>query len=154
MPNVREFVVSEIKWVPLPLSVHVNSSRGTHKITGVHKITGILVICLHNHNICNVFWHHVLFACRALDAQFDSIISYPLECFWCPALTLQIEQRASVWHTSNGSDVFVWLPTEFSKSLCYKLLHFLHNRKLARDDSLVILMLPLVFQMVDQTKSL
>ena len=76
----------------LPLSVHVR------------KITSMTVIHLdfvHVHNISNVhMYSDVMFACSAMDAQFDSAfslaISEALNCLRCPELILKTEQRVVV----------------------------------------------------------
>ena len=74
-----------------------------------------------------------------MDTQFYSAISYSLKCLRSPELTLKTEQRVSVKHIYDGRGVFVWQPTGFGKSLCYKFLPFLYDRRLDRDDSLVVL---------------
>ena len=54
----------------------------------------------------------------------------------------------------EGKDVFLWLPTGFGKSICYEILPFVFDVKLARMDSVVIVVSPLVSLMTDQTRSL
>ena len=53
-----------------------------------------------------------------------------------------------------GKDVFVWLPTGFGKSLCYEVLPFVFDYKLGRQDSLVIVVSPLISLMADQVMGL
>ena len=50
--------------------------------------------------------------------------------------------------------MFLWLPTGFGKSLCYEVLPFLFDDKLGKDNSVVIVVSPLISLMVDQVQSL
>ena len=62
----------------------------------------------------------------------DLVVSYTLQRFSCEAMTLEAEQRVSVKYMYEGKDVFVWLPTGFGKSVCYKVLPFAFDVKLGR----------------------
>ena len=48
---------------------------------------------------------------------------------YAPAVTK--EQKQAIHAIYSGSDVFVWLPTEFGKSVCLKTLPFVFDFKLA-----------------------
>ena len=84
----------------------------------------------------------------------DSALSYALQRLGCEAMMLKPQQRESVKSVYEGKDVFLWLPTGFGKSLCYEVLPFVFDVKLARLDSVVIVVSPLVSLMTDQTRSL
>ena len=84
----------------------------------------------------------------------DRSISLALERVGCPSVTLKKEQRACIKSVYEGKDVFLWLPTGFGKSLCYEVLPFVLGDKLNRQDSLVIVVSPLVSLMIDQVQSL
>ena len=53
---------------------------------------------------------------------FSSALSYALERFGTPNLTLKEEQRKWLEAVYRGNSVFVWLPTLFGKSICYQAL--------------------------------
>lgn len=84
----------------------------------------------------------------------DSALSYALQRLGCQAMMLKPQQRESVKCMYEGKDVFLWLPTGFGKSICYEVLPFVFDVKLARVDSVVIVVSPLVSLMTDQTRSL
>ena len=48
---------------------------------------------------------------------------------YSPAVTK--EQKQAIHAICSGSDVFVWLPTEFGKSVCFQTLPFVFDFKLA-----------------------
>ena len=50
-------------------------------------------------------------------------------------ITVKEEQRSSMRAVYEGSDVFVWLPTGYGKSLCYQALPFLMDYKKGLVDS-------------------
>ena len=50
-------------------------------------------------------------------------------------MTVKEEQRSSMRAVYEGSDVFVWLPTGYGKSLCYLALPFLMDYKKGLVDS-------------------
>ena len=50
--------------------------------------------------------------------------------------------------------MFLWLPTSFGKSLCYEVLPFLFNDKFGKDNSVIIVVSPLVSLMETKSKSL
>ena len=66
----------------------------------------------------------------------------------------------AVRHVYNGKDVFLWLPTGFSKSVCYELLPFVMDYKRGKRGngqesySTVLVVSPLVSLMIDQVTSL
>ena len=72
----------------------------------------------------------------------------------CSSLSLKHEQKECIKCIFDGKDVFVWLPTGFGKSICYEVLPFMFDKKVGRDNSLVIVISPLVSLMVDQVRSL
>ena len=72
----------------------------------------------------------------------------------CSSLSLKPEQKECIKYIFDGKDVFVWLPTGFGKSICYEVLPFIFDKKLGRDNSLVLVISPLVSLMVDQVRSL
>ena len=94
-------------------------------------------------------------ACTTRD--FDGILSHALQRLGTPDLEPNPEQIAAMQLIYKGRDAFVWLPSSFSKSLCYETLPFLCDWKLGRVDckpSVVIVISPLVVLMVDQVNSL
>ena len=76
----------------------------------------------------------------------------------CPELALKEEQKLAIHAIYSGSDVFVWLPTGFGKSMCFHTLPFVFDYKLelvsASKRSVVVVVAPLVALMVDQVQSL
>jgi len=54
--------------------------------------------------------------------EMDRSILYALERLGCASVTLKDEQTACVKAIYEGKDVFLWLPTGFSKSMCYEVL--------------------------------
>ena len=42
-------------------------------------------------------------------------------------MTLKPEQKACVKSIYEGKDIFLWLPTGFGKSICYKVLPFVFD---------------------------
>ena len=48
---------------------------------------------------------------------------------YAPAVTK--EQKQAIHTICSGSDVLVWLPTEFRKSVCFQTLPFVLDFKLA-----------------------
>ena len=81
-------------------------------------------------------------------------ISYALEKIGRPSVTLKPEQRECIEDMYEGKDVFAWLPTGFGKSLCYEVLPYIFDYKLERQDSLVIVVSPLISLMADQVMGL
>ena len=59
-------------------------------------------------------------------------------------------QRECIEHLYGRKDVFVWLLISFGKSLCYEVLSFMFDDKFGSQDSLVIVISPLISLMVDQ----
>ena len=74
-----------------------------------------------------------------------------------PELVLKEEQKLAMFSLFSGSDVFVWLPTGFRKSICFQTLPFMFDcivKEEVKKRSLLIVVAPLVALMVDQAKSL
>ena len=71
-------------------------------------------------------------------------IAYALRRVGYPSMTLEPEQKDCVQCVYEGKDVFVWLPTEFGKTVCFEVFPFMFDMKLGRVDSLVVVVSPLV----------
>ena len=84
----------------------------------------------------------------------DRSISYTLEKIACSSVVLKSEQETCIKRIYEGTDVFLWLPTGFGKSLCYEVLPFVFDDKLGKDNSVVIVVSPLISLMVDQVQNL
>ena len=84
----------------------------------------------------------------------DRSISYALEKIACSSIVLKAEQATCIKYIYEGKDVFLWLPTGFGKSLCYEVLPFVFDDKLGKDNSVAIIVSPLISLMVDQVQSL
>ena len=84
----------------------------------------------------------------------ESSLVYALAKVGCSSISLKPEQKECIKSILDGNDVFVWLPTGFGKSVCYEVLPFMFDKKLGRDNSLVLIVSPLVSLMVDQVRSL
>ena len=69
-------------------------------------------------------------------------------------MSLKPEQKECIKCIFDGKDVLVWLPTGFGKSICYEVLPFMFDKNFGTDNSLVIVVSPLVSLMVDQVRSL
>ena len=52
------------------------------------------------------------------SCSFKEAQSYALVQLGMPLLSLKEEQKQAIHAIYSGSDVFVWLPTEFRKSVC------------------------------------
>lgn len=91
----------------------------------------------------------------AATVTFDEAISYAFQRLSCPTLKLKPEQRSAIEYIFNGSDVFVWLPTGFGKSICYQVLPYLFDAKFDKQTpSAVLIVSPLLSLMVDQVRTL
>ena len=98
------------------------------------------------------------------DAQFLSAIEYALRCISRENFAPKPQQLETVRQVCHGRDVFLWLPTGFGKTLCYKLLPFVSDyrrgkRSSGRESphtsfSTVIVISPLVSLMFDPVTSL
>ena len=84
----------------------------------------------------------------------ESYIPDALAKVGCSSITLKPQQKECVDNIVAGRDVFLWLPTGFGKSICYEVLPFVFNRKLQRDNCLVLIISPLISLMIDQVRSL
>ena len=73
---------------------------------------------------------------------------------------LKSGQEAAIRDVYDGSDVFVWLPTGYGKSICYQVLPYLFDSKLGRvdaspvDQCVVLVISPLISLIVDQVTAL
>jgi len=91
---------------------------------------------------------------------FHDSVTYALACLKQRSVKLKPEQESAIKATYEGSDVFLWLPTGYGKSICYQVLPFLFDCKLNRTNSLpkqqsmVLVVSPLISLMVDQVKKL
>ena len=77
--------------------------------------------------------------------------SYVLEKITCSCTVLKAEQAACIKHLFEGK---VWLSTGFGESLCYEVLPFIFDDKLGKNNSVVVVVSPLVSLMIDQVQSL
>ena len=68
-------------------------------------------------------------------SSFSEALSYALRRLKMTRITAKEEQRSSMRAVYEGSDVFVWLPTGYGKSLCYQALPFLMDYKKGLVDS-------------------
>ena len=95
---------------------------------------------------------------REYTSSFQEALTYAQEMLGCPELALKEEQKLAIHAIYSGSDVFVWLPTGFGKSMCFHTLPFVFDYKLelvsASKRSVVVVVAPLVALMVDQVQSL
>ena len=91
-------------------------------------------------------------------SSFSEALFYALRRLEMTQITVREEQRSSMRAVYDGSDVFVWLPTGYGKSLCYQALPFLMDYKKGLVDSGkscgVLVVSPLIALMVDQVESL
>ena len=76
------------------------------------------------------FTWHIEFTMATHGEDLDLAVSYTLQRFGCEVMTLEAERWASVKYMYEGKDVFVWVPTGFGKSVCYKVLPFVFDVKL------------------------
>ena len=87
--------------------------------------------------------------------SFELALRYALECIGKQGLDLKFEQKQALRASFGGDDVFVWLPTGFGKSVCFKCLPFLFDHKLGRTGakssrSTMLVISPLLSLMSDQ----
>ena len=87
--------------------------------------------------LCDIIYVHVAVSLNRISLTMDAIqdldfaLSYALQQLRCEAMILKPQQRESVKCTYEGKDVFLWLPTGLGKSICYKVLPFVFDVKLA-----------------------
>ena len=66
----------------------------------------------------------------SFSSPFLEAITYALSELGTPELSLKEEQKLAIHAVYSGSDVFVWLPTGFGKSVCFQTLPFVFDHKL------------------------
>ena len=71
--------------------------------------------------------HHQLAWLFQWITLFQSVLMYAVSNIKHPGLSLKPEQVAAIQAVNWGKNVFVWLPTGFGKSLCYKALPFVYD---------------------------
>ncbi len=93
-------------------------------------------------------------------ATFYSALVHTLSCVGKPDLVLKDKQLEALKYLYDGSDVFLWVPTGYGKSICFQALPFLFDVKLGRvsappsERSVVLVISPLVSLMVNQVSLL
>lgn len=101
-------------------------------------------------------------ACCSSDSSsarsFSEVVSFAMRRLEMTHISIKKEQHSSMKAVYEGSDVFVWLPTGYGKSLCYQAIPFLMDYKKGLVDSVkscsVIVVSPLIALMVDQVENL
>ena len=88
------------------------------------------------------------------DPKFQTTLTCALECIRHGGLRPKPEQEATIRSIYQGRDMFAWLLTGFGKSLCYEAIPFVYDWKLCRENSLVLVVSPILALMVDQVNSL
>ena len=68
--------------------------------------------------------------------DFCSALSYALSCVGKPSLVLKDKQLEALKFLYAGSDVFLWVPTGYGKSIYFQALRFLFDVKLGRMSAL------------------
>ena len=137
----------------------------TQQKLGIRKLSNIYrVLLLYTNRATLVHYKRCGSQTLTMDAihgsTFDQSLTYALSKIGKPGIILKEEQRSVVRHIYYGKDVFLWLPTGFGKSICYEVLPFLFDHKLATTasaagiSSVVLVISPLLSLMVDQVASL
>jgi len=91
------------------------------------------------------------------NTKLELAVAHALSCLKLVGFTVKEKQLETVKYLSEGHDVFGWFPTGYGKSLCYQMLPFVFDSLLGRvnsDQSIVLVVSPLVSLMVDQVSSL
>ena len=65
-----------------------------------------------------------------MDFKFDSALVYALSCVGEPGFVLKVKQLEALKCLYAGSDAFLWVPTGYSKSICFQTVPFLFDVKL------------------------
>lgn len=92
--------------------------------------------------------------------NFSASLGYAQSCLKCSELKLKDKQLEAIKALYQGSDVFLWLPTGYGKSICYQAIPFLFDHKLKRTGlpshqrSVCVVVSPLISLMVDQVTRL
>ena len=71
----------------------------------------------------------MIMACRSSCPELSECVSYALYKLQMTAITLKAEQLSTMEAIYHHQDVFVWLPTGYEKSLCYRVLPFIMDYK-------------------------
>ena len=91
----------------------------------------------------------------AVCQKWSDSLTYTIERVRCLSLSLISELKTCLQFVFDGKNVFVWLPTGFGKSICYKVLLLMFDKKPPETTALVVfIVLLLVSLMVDQVHSL
>ena len=91
-----------------------------------------------------------------MASKFELSLQYARSCLRLEGLEVKDKQLEAIQAIYDGKDVFLWLPTGYSKSLCYQCLPLLFDHKLSKVDlphgkrSVCLVVSPLVSLMVDQ----
>ena len=96
---------------------------------------------------------------RERSKDFDAALKFALCSIGKGDFTLNAEQLDAIKCIRDGEYVFLWLPTELGKSICYETLPFVFNYKHSDGGtgggcSVVLVVSPLVSLMADQVASL
>ena len=95
-----------------------------------------------------------------VKSDFSAALSYALSSVGKQDLVLKDKQLEALKHLYAGNDVFLWVPTDYGKSICFQTLPFLFDAKLGRMNSplsqrsVVLVISPLVSLMVNQVSQL
>ncbi len=66
------------------------------------------------------------------SSDFSTALSYALSCLKKQELVLKDKQLEALRYLYEGSDVFLWVPTGYGKSLCFQTLPFMFDAKFGR----------------------
>ena len=72
------------------------------------------------------------------DRLFTDALSYTLSRAGLSSIALKQEQLTAICYLYQRKDLFLWLPTGFGKSVCYKVLPFLFDFAGSKSGSMVL----------------
>ena len=72
------------------------------------------------------------------DRLFTDALSYTLSCVGLSSIVLKQEQLTATRYLYQWKDVFLWLPTDFGKLVCYEVLPFLFDFAGSKSGSIVL----------------